>query len=372
MIIEKGEIRNFRNIDDVKINFCPEVNIIIGKNGSGKSSILEAISVISNIRSFRNATDYEMIQWEKSGYYIGFDVLRSGLDQFQIGCVNEGGKVRKKIKIGNNEITRAADYYGSVLSIVFSPDDLIIINGLPEVRRRYFDAIISKSDKQYFTTLAYYKKIVSSRNKLLKELRFSGSCFGKIEKKEIDSWNELLAKSIKLIVDKRINFVPTFSDVYKESYSRIADKNENSHISYYSVYNGMSESEILNEIESNVSNDIKYGSTMKGPHRDDFSILWNDNLPVASYASQGQKRTTAIALKTAEKNYIENETGERTILLIDDVFSELDSERKENLLYFIREGNQVIFSMVDIDNELLNSFDKTKVFTAENGKVREG
>ncbi|HNX24780.1 MAG TPA: AAA family ATPase, partial [Spirochaetota bacterium] len=153
MILKSLKLINFRNYDNLEINFSPEINFITGDNGSGKTNILEAISIISNLKSFRNINDNNIVKWNSSSYYCSGEITDSEYLKFEVGYSVQNNKPKKKIKIDSNEIKKVSDYYGKLITVNFIPTDINIINGTPEIRRRYFDSVISKIYPDYIDEL---------------------------------------------------------------------------------------------------------------------------------------------------------------------------------------------------------------------------
>src|SRR5208337_4738022 len=160
MFIEELTIKNFRNYGNLQISFSPGINFIIGNNGVGKSNILEAISIVSNIKSFRNINDSEIIKWNEDSYYCSLAVGNHDDSLYEIGCALKSDTVQKRLKIDGKEIKSAAEYYGRLLSVILSPIDINIINGTPDFRRRFFDSVISKIDMTYFEALGEFRKVL--------------------------------------------------------------------------------------------------------------------------------------------------------------------------------------------------------------------
>ena len=149
MYVKELTAKNFRSYEDLTLEFSPGINFIIGENGTGKTNILEAISVASNIKSFRNIADSEIIQWGKDSYYCSIQSEEGEYRKFEIGCVLQSDKIKKKVKINGKEVSRSSKYFGKFLTVIFSPIDINIINGAPDLRRRFFDSVISKIDYDY-------------------------------------------------------------------------------------------------------------------------------------------------------------------------------------------------------------------------------
>ena len=162
MYLSSIGLNNFRNYSDLQIDFNKNINFIVGKNGSGKTNILEAVTVLSGIKSFRNASDNDLIRWGNDSFFVSTNCIKSiSKDSFKIGYVKSNESTNKKIKINENEINRFSDYYGIIVTVIFAPEDINFINNGPSVRRKYFDSLISKVDKKYLQILTDLKKILA-------------------------------------------------------------------------------------------------------------------------------------------------------------------------------------------------------------------
>ena len=303
MFIEKLVLKNFRNYKNEVIKFSPGYNFFIGDNGSGKSNILEAITVISDIRSFRGSADDDMIGWGGNWYYCKAVVNDDNENTFEIGFSREEGKSVKKVKINNNIIKKAAGYYGKFLTVTISPDDITLVSGTPDHRRRYFDAILAKVDPVYYENLSNFKKVIFSRNRVLKELKEkrSDAAFN-----HLDTWTHLLSKISSVIITKRILFLKEYSEFFSDAYYNISGKDFIPLLDYYNNSGAVSEDDIFQVFKKSSDRDIATGATNRGPHRDDYILMNDRRLSFKVFSSQGQKRTAAISLKTAELSFIEN------------------------------------------------------------------
>ena len=353
MYISRLNLRNFRNYESADVDFAPSINFITGNNGSGKTNILEAISILANIKSFRNISDYDMVKWKYSSYYTSAEVMEDALRKFEIGFSFENDRNRKKLKIDDVEIRRASDYYGKFLVVVISPGDINIINNGPDERRHFFDSVISKIDQEYFEKLNEFRKTVTNRNSLLKQLRER-----KISDiRQLDPWDMIFAEKAAYITGKRENFTGSFRDAFVLNYKRIASGDIAPNIKYINTLGASDEKTILRKLKERRTKDIFIGSCGIGPHRDDFLLKNSDGVHFINYASQGQKRTAAISLKVSECDIIKGMLNKEAVILVDDIFSELDENRRKNMVNLLSRENQVIFTMVNInfiDNDIID------------------
>lgn len=368
MHIKELKLINFRNYDNLDIDFSPGINFIIGNNGTGKTNIIEAISITSNIKSFRGISDNEIIKWGADSYFCSTIVGDNINKKFEAGFGLYNGLYKKKLKLDDIEIKKSSEYFGRLLCVIFSPSDIDIINGAPDIRRRFFDSIISKLDISYIDTLNEFKKILINRNRVLKFIK---------EKKiklnnELDIWNELFAEKSSIILKKRIEFNEKFNDIFRKSYRNIASTDEVPVIKYSMSTKSFDKESILDILSKRRNKDIILGTTGLGPQRDDYIIINSENIEFTNFASQGQRRTAAISLKISECDIIEKHTGKKCVIIVDDIFSELDEKRRYNMIDLLKRGNQVIFTMVDFASIYLRDLTGHNIFKIENnGQVKK-
>ncbi|MDY6933774.1 MAG: DNA replication and repair protein RecF [Spirochaetota bacterium] len=363
MYIRRLRTKNFRNYSELELEFYSGFNYIIGPNAVGKTNIIEAISITSNSRSFRGVIDSDLIKWGETSYYCCSEVENNENSMFEIGCAIINNRLKKRAKIDGISINRTSDYYGRFLSVSLIPEDINIIMMTPDVRRRFFDGIISKIDKEYLINLKNFKKILSSRNTLLKHKKQGMS----LNYDELDVWDTLFADKANYIIKRRIEFLTRYKESFKQAYIDICKDDEHPNIEYLNTLNSIDKDDIINELLRNRKRDISIGSSSLGPQRDDYCLINRRGVKFKNFASQGQKRTATISLKIAEYKFIESETGKRSIILIDDIFSELDEERKKNMIKTFKDNEQVIVTMVE-NREIFKS-DNYKVFQINSGGI---
>ncbi|MDR3237337.1 MAG: DNA replication and repair protein RecF [Spirochaetia bacterium] len=362
MYISRLNLKTFRNYESAVIDFAPNINFITGSNGSGKTNILEAISILANIKSFRNIPDTDIAKWKSTAYYASAEIAENECKKFEVGFSSESNKNRKKVKIDDIEIKKVSDYYGKFLVVVISPGDISIINDGPEIRRRFFDSAISKIDIDYFEKLNDFRKAVINRNSLLKQLR---------ERKvndagQLDPWDVIFAEKAAYIVKKREDFINRFREIFTVNYCKIASDDDAPDMEYINTFGVFDESAILKKLKERRLKDILIGNCGKGPHRDDFMLKKTEGIHFVNYASQGQRRTAAIALKISEYDIMREKLEKEAVILVDDIFSELDEKRRKNMVKLLNSGNQVIFTMVNI-----NSVEDEIFFDSKKYEIRE-
>lgn len=364
MIIDTLKLVDFRNYSELNINFSPAINFITGVNGSGKTNIIEAISLLSNLKSFRNASDSDIIRWSSRGLYCSGIVSECEYKKFELGIVSDSGISKKKIKIDDNDIKKVSDYYGRFLTVIFSPSDINIINGTPDIRRRYFDSVISKIFPEYIDELNRFKGVLNSRNSVLKRIRE-----GLSDIKELDVWDKIYSEISSTILKKRESFIDQYNRFFFNVYSDISSEDNTVSIDYNSSLSSFEFDILLSELVKKRRSDIARGVTGSGPHRDDYIIKNSRGLDFIRYASQGQKRTAAVALKISEFEIIKHTKKRKSVILIDDIFSELDEKRRYNMLDLLTEKGQLIFTMVN--SNIADDWKKSsyKKFLVENGFI---
>jgi len=342
MILKNIRLVNFRNYSDIIINFSPTINCITGDNGSGKTNILEAISIISNLKSFRNINDSNIIKWNNDSYYCSGEVLDSEYSKFKVGYSIQNNKPKKKIKIDGAEIKKVSDYYGKLITVSFIPSDINIINGAPDIRRRYFDSVISKIFPDYIDELNKYRDICFSRNLLLRKIKDNKSDF-----KLLEVWNKMFSEKALSIINKRKIFIKKFNEFFYKNYLNISKEENSPEIYYLSSLKSENIEGILSEVNSNIKIDLRRGNTVYGPHRDDYIIRNGNGIGFINYASQGQRRTASISLKFSEVEIIKEIKQKNSIILVDDIFSELDEKRRDGMIELLKNEGQIIFTMVN-------------------------
>lgn len=364
MYISELQLKNFRNYSELTMHFSPQMNVLYGDNGSGKTNVIEAISILSNIKSFRNTIDSEIIKWKENYYYCSSIVLDHYLNHFEIGCSHINNQLVKKCKIDNHEILSSRDYYGKLLTVIFSPNDIDLINGEPEIRRKFFDSVISKTNPIYFSLLSEYKKVISNRNKLLKTIRDNHNS------KSIDElsvWDEIYIEKAVLITKERVSFAIEFESYFNNVFSKLSKAITAPVLSYYPSITHCKYDHLRTLIKSRRTFDLKNGTTSIGPHRDNYVLEDGNKRKFINFASQGQRRLAAISFKIVELFVIEKITESKCILLIDDIYPELDFCTRTRLLEFLQSGNQIFFTMANKD--LI--FKANKIFFINNNSVKQ-
>lgn len=343
MKVKSIKLKNYRNYSDKSLNFSPSTNILLGKNAQGKTNLLEAIFTCAIGKSMRTTKDNDVIKWGETQAKIEVEVEKKfGKTKIEIYFFKSS---KKAIRINGLPIKRIGELLGELRCVFFTPDELKLIKESPEDCRRFMDIDISQTSKTYFYLLSKYEKIISSRNKLLKDNK-DKKIASQMEdlKRMISVYDQQLAECAARITIYRNNFILSLAPYAEKSHSFLTNKEEKLQIAYDGFFKF--ENALLNDdcipvlkekflsiYTKNFEKDLSLGYTLIGPHRDDIKVTIND-IDVRSFGSQGQQRTAALSLKLAELEIIKSQTGEMPILILDDVLSELDSGRRTRLLRF--------------------------------------
>ncbi len=345
MYISELKLKNYRNYIDLNIQFSKNFNIIYGNNAQGKTNILEALFLCASGRSHRTSKDMELVNIGKDGYNIGLSLVK----QSRESSIEIKYMKNEKKRVAINEVPKKkiGDLIGHLNVVMFSPEDIMIIKEGPSERRRFIDITISQLRPSYFYDLQQYARIMIQRNMLLKEMRQK-----KRYSNTIYVWNENLIKTGSRIIRARNDFLNRVNGVSAEIHNKLTDSKEMLEIRYAPSVKAESyyetdkiEKEFAKKIESTIERDIERCNTLYGPHRDDYEIFIN-GMNTKLYGSQGQQRTAVLSLKMSEIYIMREETGEYPVLLLDDVMSELDSNRQEYLLRNL-ENIQTIITCTD-------------------------
>ena len=331
MKISSLDIKNFRNYNNLKVDFDDKVNVFIGKNAQGKTNLLESIFYCCIGKSFKSCKDKELIKWKEEHSHIKLNCQKKYRD-IEIE-INLSKLQKKSIKINGLPIKKIGDLIGEINIVFFSPQELRLVKESPDERRKFMDIDISQNNKRYFYQLSRYEKILANRNKLLK---LSQSI--EAVKETIDIWDRALITSAKFIAIEREKFIKQITPYSQKAHSYLSGGKENLVLEYKCGCNvpldENFEKNMDKLLKKNLEKDYKLGYTSIGVHRDDIDIFLND-VEVKYFGSQGQQRTVALSLKLAELENMYNINGEYPILLLDDVFSELDIDRQNKLLKFV-------------------------------------
>lgn len=359
MYIKSLELKNYRNYNDLSIEFDKGTNILYGNNAQGKTNVLEAIYVASTTKSHRGSKDREIINFDKDEAHIKITVMKKDVP-VRIDIHLKKNK-SKGIAINGIPIKKASELFGILNVVFFSPEDLNIIKNGPAERRRFVDLELCQLDKIYVHNLVNYNKILNNRNKLLRDLGF---CYDKELLATLDIWDMQLADYGAKIITRRNQFIEEINEIIYGIHRNITNGKEELVIKYEPNITG---NNIYDELVRTRDKDLKLKTTSVGPHRDDISFL-NKKIDIRKYGSQGQQRTAALSLKLSEIELVKSIIKDTPVLLLDDVLSELDSNRQRHLL-----GNlnnvQTLITCTGLDEFVENRFNIDSIYKVVEGTV---
>lgn len=333
-MIERVELVNFRSYPKARFEFGKGVTLIAGPNASGKTNLLEAVFMLCATKSFR-AADTQLIHEGQDFYKISG---QSGETDYQLTFEEKPTGNQKQVKKSGRKQT-LTEYLGSLQAVLFEPNDLTLPSGSPDKRRRYLDYILCQTDKPYLKELIRYKKILKQRNRLLENFNI-GSV-----KQQIFAWDVQLAEAALAVYNRRVALIAFFNEIADDLYAQIAGKGAGLNLEYLPTVTGDYGSEFMNALIANLTSDLAAGFTTIGPHREDFKIKFGEH-NVTDVASRGELRTAVLVLKLAELAYTEEKSGTKPILLLDDVFSELDATRRSFLVKRLK-GHQTLITTTE-------------------------
>ena len=354
MKVEKVVLENFRNYSSQEITFREGLNVICGLNAAGKTNLMESIFVAAIGRSPRTKNEKELIKMGEDRAYIHLFLEK----KFRAHKINvEIDKAQgKSINVDGAKITRLGELIGLLTVVYFSPDELKMIKEAPQERRRFTDLSLSQESKPYYVALSKYNHLLMQRNKLIKTTdfaEFSQTAF---------IWETQMADAAADIILKRKVFIEKISKIADGYHKQIAGENEDITLVYEPCVDGTDKEEIKAELlkkwEESHEKDYEIGYTTVGVHREDFSIK-SKGIDLRKFGSQGQQRTAALVIKLAEIEYYFNESGEKPILLLDDVLSELDEKRRTALLEATK-GTQTLITCTEF-NEKISDYHEIKI-----------
>lgn len=348
MFIKSLKLKSYRSYENFEFEFDDGLNILVGKNAQGKTNVLEAIFFAIIGKSFKTSKEKEVIKWDSQNAYVDA-IFQKKYREVEVELFFDNAH-KKTIKIDKIAIRKIGELMGSANAVFFSPEELKLVKESPDERRRFMNIDISQTNKRYFYLIGRYEKVLANRNKLLK----SSSDINVI-KESIDIWDRALADLAEKIAYERKNFIEELAPYAKLAHEYISGGKEQIEIKYISSFEENYAANMVKALAKNLEKDFKLGYTTVGVHRDEIDIYLN-GVEVKNFGSQGQQRTVALSMKLAELEIIKNRVGEYPILLLDDVFSELDKERRKKLLKFTSK-TQTIITCTEFDENI-----KAKIF----------
>ena len=356
MIIKSLELVDYRNYESLSIEFCEGTNILYGDNAQGKTNILEAIYVAATTKSHKGSKDKDIVNFDKEEAHIRTFIQKEGIET-RVDMHLRKSK-SKGIAIDGQKIKKAADLLGLCNVVFFSPEDLGIIKNGPGERRRFVDMELCQLDSFYLYNLNNFNKIVNQRNKLLKDMYMNPQL-----KETLNIWDMQLVSYGSKIIERRAKFVEQLNEIIFDIHKKLSGGKEELRIVYEP---NVEIDDLEKKLRESQDRDIRSKMTSVGPHRDDFSFIIG-NTDIRKFGSQGQQRT-ALSLKLSEIELVKKITKDTPILLLDDVLSELDSNRQNYLLNSIGDI-QTIITCTGLEEFVNNRFEIDRVFQVTNGKV---
>lgn len=368
MRLQKVKLVNYRNYEHTEIETESNVNLIIGPNAQGKTNLLESIYVLALTKSHRTQKDKQLIHWDKKQAVISAQVEKKyGNVKLDLRITPKG----KTAKINGLEQRKLSEFVGAINVVMFAPEDLDIVKGSPGIRRRFLDMEIAQVIPSYLYQVQQYQKILLQRNNYLKKIQYSND----VNETLIEIWNEQLAQYGSKIIKSRQNFILNLQNWAQTIHEGITKGKERLQLNYlpsFEITDFSNESVLFDQfmikLKQVQKQEIKRGVTLFGPHRDDlgFSINGKD---VQVFGSQGQQRTAALSVKLAEIELIRAETGEFPLLLLDDVLSELDRNRQNQLIQTFQNKVQTFITTTEIHSESISKFDQAKIYYVSEGHI---
>ena len=368
MKLKRLQLTNFRNYDELDLSFNDGLTILTGENAQGKTNLLEAIFLLSMAKSHRTNIDKELIKWDDESAKIIGEVETKNYEfplelQFQ--------KKGKIAKVNHLDQPKLSLFIGKLNVVLFAPEDLQIVKGSPSLRRKFIDAELAQSHPVYLQELLDYNRILKQRNKFLKDFGHHTN-FDELYFEVLT--DQLIEKAVSVIKYRR-NFIEKLNDYAGEIHYELSNQRDKLTLSYDASSSKLNYNEIdtlteqFKELFKSAIDREKYQSTtVYGPHRDDLSFYLNDKL-ASHFGSQGQQRLAIISLKLAEIDIFNKYSGSMPILLLDDVFSELDDEKKNNLLKYLKKDIQTIITTTDLKNIDETILKDAKLIEIDSGTV---
>lgn len=361
MWLETIALEHFRNYEKLEITFNKDdnVHLIIGNNAQGKTNFLEAILLLSMAKSFRTVHHQALIQWDEDYMRVIGKANVQGKNLSLEFFVSKKPAEKKNVRKNGVDVT-IKEFIGQLNSVLFHPEDLNMLYLTPSLRRKYVNSVLSQTDPLYFDSLVNYNRVLKQRNKTL---MFIAEGHAKIE--ELQVWDDKIAEYGSYIYKKRQELIDDYNQIISRQYENISGADEKIEIKNACSFGEIpfEKEEYIKALNNYRDRDLRYQQTQKGPHRDDIQFYFDDK-NVETFASRGEMRTLLIAIKLSEIEFLKDQTGHRPILLLDDVFSELDKKRQQSLLSAIK-GYQSFVTTTHHDF----SIEDARIIEVEDGVV---
>ena len=324
MHVARLKLRDFRNYRKLDAEFVPGFHLVLGSNAQGKTNLLEAIYALATLRSFRGVGSAQLVHHGREGFFVGAKIIGTATTEIHFHWSAAG----RQLSQNHQAVRRLADYFGTVRAVVFCTEDLQLVKGLARGRRRFMDLILSQTVPNYLTTLQRYVQALRSRNALLKQRTQDTALLASFTRELVDAGTR--------IMQARAQLLPNLSRHVAAAYSQLAPESELMTMTYEPAV----KTDFQTELNRSSAREKVVCTTLVGPHRDDIALNLQGR-SAAQFASEGQKRSIAIALKMAQSELLIQSTGVPPILLLDDVMGELDRQRRDGLLPLLaRNGEQ--------------------------------
>lgn len=359
-------LEHFRNYSAQRVEFSGEdIQLFVGYNGSGKTNLLEAISVLSLTRSCRGKEDADMVQWEQSYFRLIAEIESDAGDRSRIESVSEIKPKRRKACFINDVRAPLSAIIGFLPTVTFLPQDLLLFSGPPSERRRFLDQLLSQLSSEYFQHLSEYQKILQQRNALLKRI-----AAGNDKAVVLDIWDAELSTRGASVTLSRLELMETLNLTFAQEMKHLGEDWQDVRLQYDRKTQGRSRLELQQEmiglLGQNRERDCILQSTSVGPHREDWQV-YRSSRALPTFASRGQERVAVLALLLLEVSYLELRRGEKPVILLDDAFSELDDPHQEALLSGFL-GHQVLMTATRIPPRA----ESATIFEVEEGNIQTG
>lgn len=361
MKIQQLKLLNFRNYEKIELDFSPNYNIIYGNNGSGKTNLVESIYVLALTKSFRGSVDKVLIMNNKDVCRVEGSVQDKYENKYKIIIKDSG----KRVKINNTKIDKLSDYISKISVVLFNPDDLRFIKDSPSVRRKAINLEISQINNAYLKNLNMYNKLLKQRNSYLKTTNINANS----SKEYLDVLTSKLIDYGEKIYLSRRKYIDLLNQRIGEIYNSICDIDDLK-LEYVSDYRNFDKEKIIAKYRENLNRDIILGKTSFGVHHDDVRFKFK-GYNIKDYGSEGQQKNAIIAYKLTELEIFYQVRGNYPILILDDLFSELDRFKINNILNLINKDIQTFITTTDIDKINKDILDMSKLFEVSDGCVRE-
>lgn len=360
MQIQKLKLQSFRNYDTADLQFKKNIILIVGNNAQGKTNLVESIYTLAFSKSYRTQTMNDLIKEMNAFGKINANICFAQKKEKNIEYILT--KKKKRIKVNNVEQKTKSEFVGLINVIKFSPEDLTLIKGTPSIRRKFIDMYLSQLDKEYLYVLVRYNHLIKQKNAALKARN--------VERTLIQIYNKKLAEFIKIIVEKRETFISEYKSIVNDVFQQIVSEAETLEFCYTSLFLNKSFAEIEQILELHLEKEMNHYGTLIGIHKDDLEFSINKR-NARQFGSQGQQRTIVLSLIVALVDYIFYKIGEYPILVLDDVMSELDEQRKLQLIHSFHPDMQIFLTTTSVEDIIEKITLPYELYEVVEGKIRK-